>query len=174
MFRRIDARSFEQVEKSNQIALNVSSWVLDAVTHIGLGAEMHNIVGPEVLPEALQFAGIREIQLEKTEVLPLGEVVDAGTFEGDGIVIAQVVDADDLALPRIGQAFGHMVTDEAGSTGHENFHPSRFTANAPHRLVEKCRVEGLKPPFRAKWKFHELVNFRLILEFLPYYVALRL
>jgi len=64
-----------------------------------------------------------------------------------------------------------MVTDEAGSTGHENFHPSRFTANALNRLVEKHRISGLRPPIPVGRKFHEVVNFRLIREILPYYVA---
>lgn len=148
MFGRMAACGFEHVEETHEVALHVGRRVVDAVPDVGLGAQMDDVRGAEVTPQALKPGQIGKIEVDEPEIVVPRELSQAGLFQLNGVVVAQVVDAHDFAAARLGQTAADMVADEAGGSGDEYFHEGR----------------ALQP-------FKEVVNFRLPPEKCAYYVA---
>lgn len=125
MFGRVGAGGFEEVKEADEVALHVGAGVIDAVAHVGLGAEVDDVVGLKVGPEAEEFSGVGKVELDEAEAVGVGgggEVGEAVAFEGNGVVGVEVVDAEHVAVPSGEEAAGDMVTDEPGGAGDEDLH----------------------------------------------------
>src|SRR5690606_27882990 len=74
---RMRARGFEHVKQTDEIPLHVSYGMPRTVTHIGLRAEVHDIVGFEMLPNPREFAWLGKIVLHETKVVAAVELGQA-------------------------------------------------------------------------------------------------
>ena len=138
------AAGFEDAGEAHEIAVRVGPGVFEAVTHAGLGAEVDDVVGLKVGDEGGEVLRVGEVGPHKPEVGQRRELVEAGAFEGDVVVIGEVVHAEHFAALRLGEAAGDMVADEAGGAGHEDFHPASDSARSAGALGKR-RAHGREP-----------------------------
>lgn len=132
----VGARSFENIMEADEIALHVGGGMLDAMPHVGLGAEMHDIVGLEVVMDPVERLRVGKIRLHETECVQRGKFGEPCALECDGLVVVEVVHAEHFALLRSGKTGADVVANEAGGAGHEDFHPACDKARSRGALGE--------------------------------------
>jgi len=139
MLRRPAAAGLHHGGEAEEVAVHVGRGILEAVAHAGLGAEVDDVVGLEVIVEPVEGLGVGEVGLHEAERLELLELLEAGALQLDRAVVVQIVHAQHLAVLRPREARTDVVTDEPGGAGHEDFHPPCDKARRRGRLGESGR-----------------------------------
>jgi len=102
--------------------VHVGGGIFQAVTHPGLRAQVHHVVGLERIVDAVERGGVGEIRLHETTVLAFLQLGEPGAFELNGIVIVEVVEAEHGRPPALRQTLANVEPDEPGGARNEDFH----------------------------------------------------
>jgi len=121
VFHLVMAAAFEQVDETHHVALDVGVGVFQRIAHPRLGREIDGAVEALGGEQRFHRLALRHIHLDEAEAGKRLELLDAGFFQADVVVIAEVVDADHFG-PLFQQALGDMHADESGGAGNQNFH----------------------------------------------------
>ncbi len=87
---------FQDIEKTNQIRLQISIRIVDAVPHSGLSGKVDDIINRMRLENIVQLFLVGEIGLVEIEVVA-GQLPQSFLLETHLVVIIQVVKPDDRA-----------------------------------------------------------------------------
>src|SRR5215216_198136 len=139
MLRWRAATGFEHATETNEIAVHVRRRIFQAVADAGLRAEVSHVVRFEMRDQSRKFFSVREVLLHEPEFFQRLEFGQARALQRNVVVVAKVVYAEHIAAFRHREAARHMITDEAGGAGHENFHSPRDTPSAGTRLAETSK-----------------------------------
>ncbi len=116
------AAGFENIEMSADIVAHVSLGIEQRVAHPGLGRQMHRPGdAAELARQRHHVAVVGDVQRLEGEARLRLESRQARTLEGHVVVIAQIIDTDDLIAARQ-QGVGDVVADEPGHAGDKDGH----------------------------------------------------
>ncbi len=112
------AARFKDVQEAGEVAVEVRGGVGDGVAHPSLGGEVDHKAEAMEGKELIESSRIGDIELLEGEG-GVYELAESRFLEGDGVVVVEVVDADDL-MSLGEQGFGEVETDEAGTSGDQD------------------------------------------------------
>src|SRR6266436_1762738 len=115
--------TFNNVQKSGDIALYVDMRVVDRVAHPGLGRQMDYSLESFALKDNLHCGSVGDVQFEETEICVLLEHLQARQFQSGFIVRIQIVESDNR-LTAVEQRTCSMKPDESCGAGYEYLHHS--------------------------------------------------
>lgn len=115
------AATLENVAESDEIRIDVHRRILDRIAHPRLRRHVHDCVEMLIREKRGQSLSVRHIEFLETESFVRAQAGKAPFLEADIIVVAEVIDPDDL-IAAFEQPQGKGPADEAGNAGDENFH----------------------------------------------------
>lgn len=124
MLHGMVAAGLEHVEEADEVALEVCARVLDGVADARLGGEVHHDVEAVLSEQALDEGGVAQVAAHEGEAAVCvgpGQHAQAGVLDAGVVVAVEVVEADDGVIGLLEQLLDEEGTDEAGSSGDENF-----------------------------------------------------
>lgn len=113
--------AFEHVERSGDVAADVSVRVLQRIAHTRLRTEMHHALESFPCKKLGHRLEVGEIDFHETKVTVLFQSCEARPFERDIVVFIQIVEADHC-IAAFDKFQRGVISDESGRTGDENFH----------------------------------------------------
>ena len=114
------AASFEDIEKANDIRINIGTRMVDAVTHSGLSCQIYNNIRLKRFEYAINSFFIRQITFDKGKPWKLMENIQPAFFQRNIIIIVKVIQTKDGG-PHGQQALSQMEPNEPGSTSNQDF-----------------------------------------------------
>jgi hypothetical protein len=141
MPHRVMAAAFEQVGKTNEIAVDVGARIRQRVAHAGLGGQMDDSFRLAACKQGRQALGVGKVQPLERESGQFRTLRQPRLLQRRVVVVVKVVDADDGVTARE-QGAGRMQADEAGGAGHEDVHHANCTegpsSSACHPASSGC------------------------------------
>ena len=124
MFDVVMAAAFQDVGKTDDVAVDVGQRIGDRVAHPGLGGQVDDALRPVGGKGGFDVLAVTEVNAQVCVVGVPGMVGVASQprlLDGGVVVIVVVVDADDVVAP-LQQTQDESGADESGSAGNEDFH----------------------------------------------------
>ena len=120
------ARGFEEVQRAEDVRLDVKARVFDRGPHARTRGEMHDAVETPVFHDAEHGVGVADVGL--VDGCVLCKTGDVGALDCRVVEIIEIIhDGDRMAE---GEAFFYEVrADESGTAGHEDFHAVTLLAD---------------------------------------------
>ena len=87
VLRRPAAAGLHHGGEAEEVAVHVGRGILEAVAHAGLGAEMDDVVGLEVVVEAVDGLGVGDVRLHEPKRIERLELGQAGALQLDRVVV---------------------------------------------------------------------------------------
>jgi hypothetical protein len=87
----------EDVGEADEVALQVSGRVFRAVANVGLGPEVNDVVGLEILENPAELRRVGKVRAHETKAIQLLQPGQAGALQLDRVVVVEVVEAEHLA-----------------------------------------------------------------------------
>lgn len=118
------AAGLKDVEKADEVALEVGARVLDGVADTGLGSEVHHYIEAVLSEQALDENGVAQVAAHEGEAavcVGLGQHAQAGVLDTGVVVAVEVVETDDNVIGLLDQLLDEERADKAGSSGDECF-----------------------------------------------------
>lgn len=117
---RVVAASLEDVEKADEVALEVGARVLDGITHARLGGEVHHDVEAVLGEQALDEGGVAQVAAHEGEAavrVGFGQHAQARVLDAGVVVAVEVVEADNHVIGHLEQLLDKERADKAGGSG---------------------------------------------------------
>lgn len=113
---------FENVVEPQHIALDVSIWIGDRITHARLRGKVDDKVKVEVGKQVFHQSLVRDIAFDEGKRLPVPrQHLKPFFFQRDIVIVGNRVEADDMDAGKLlDQCFGKMAADEAGGSGNQD------------------------------------------------------
>jgi hypothetical protein len=124
MFDLMLTAGFEQIRKSDQVAVDVRLGMGQRVPHAGLCGQVDDDVKLSRVKDAPQLFAIRKIAFLKLEPVPRDQSVQSISFQRDGIIGVEIVESDDL-VAAVQQCGTDVHPDKAGRSCDKVLHASR-------------------------------------------------
>ena len=90
---------FEHVGESEDVRVHVGQGVFQRVAHARLGGEMNDPIGLLEHECCVEGLGVRNVNLVERKSVASSETGEAGSFQGDVVIVVEVVDTDDAIAP---------------------------------------------------------------------------
>lgn len=118
------AAGLKDVEKADEVALEVGARVLDGVADTGLGSEVHHYIEAVLSEQALDEGGVAQVAAHEGEAavcVGLDQHAQAGVLDTGVVVAVEVVEADDHIVSLLEQLLDEERADEAGGSCDEYY-----------------------------------------------------
>jgi len=129
------AASLQDIGETGQVALSVGRRVNQGVADPGLGCQVNDSIIMLPGKECDRGRPVGQVSPDKTERGMTLQPLQAGLFQGNVVVIVQIVAAD-YAVAAGKEALGQMVADESGSAGDKNvLHGNKCLKTADYEML---------------------------------------
>src|SRR6266404_6222412 len=118
--------TFNDVQKSRDIALHIDVRVVDRVAHPGLGRQMDYSLESFALKDNFHCGSVGDVQFEEIEIRILLQHLQTCQFQRGFIVRIQIVESDNR-LTAVEQRTCSMKPGESCGAGYEYLHHSSST-----------------------------------------------
>lgn len=118
------AAGLKDVEKADEIALQIDARVLDGVAHARLGGEVHHDVEAVLSEQALDEGGVAQVAAHEGEAtvgIDIGQHAQARLLDAGVVVAVEVVESDDGIIGLLEQLLDEERADKTGGSGDEYF-----------------------------------------------------
>ena len=115
------AAAFHQIDEPHQVGVDIGMWIDQRVADARLGREVHDDIELVFAEQLGDTIAVGDVEFVKVEVGIFRDARKACLFQGDGVVVVQVVDAVNRAAA-FQQAQCQGRADETGGAGDENIH----------------------------------------------------
>jgi len=116
VFHTAVAAPLQDVDETDEVAVDVGVGVFKGVTDPGLGSQVHHLGKSLRSEEGRNRRPIGQIYLYESETWASLELRQTRLFEADVVVIVKVVEADDF-VASVEQAHCQVIPDEPGRAG---------------------------------------------------------
>ncbi len=142
MLDAVMAAALQHVEEARDIGVDISVGVAERVADARLRREMDH-AGHALFGESgLDRRPVAQIGADEAKSLVLLEAGEPGLLEGDVVIGAEIVEADDL-VAAVEQPRRGVIADEACGPGDENAHGGRLLLLA---FVNERATEAIRGP----------------------------
>ena len=117
MFNGVVTAAFQDVHERHEIAVNVSMWIRQRITHSCLRREVDDSLRSNVPEQFSRSRSIRQLQLLEVESWPLKQLGQTILLQGWIVVVVQIIHTEDF-VSLIQKSRCHMETDEASRTSY--------------------------------------------------------
>ena len=114
------AAPLQDIDEADEVTVHVGMGVRNRIADPGLGGEIDDDLGLLVFKQGFHGPAVGELRPDKAEVLLLFQDGQAGLFEGDVVVVVQVVQADHVPAV-LEQPPGKVKADEPCGPGNQYF-----------------------------------------------------
>ncbi len=108
--------SFEDCEKTGDVALGVRVWMGERIAHTSLCRKVNDTARFVTLEQSRDGGGIADVDADELESLELPQPFQPGMLQSGIVVIVQIIDPGHALAP-FEEAFRNVKTDEAGGPG---------------------------------------------------------
>lgn len=118
------AAGLQDVEESDEVALEVGARVLDGVADARLGGEVHHDVEAVLGEQALDERGVAQVATDEGKAtirVELSQHAQARVLDARVVVAVEVVKANDGVIGLLEQLLDEERADKAGRAGDEHF-----------------------------------------------------
>ena len=112
--------SFEHINETLDVRIDIGVRVLDGIANARLSREMHNRPKFKLREQRFRRDAIGKVELQETEAGIAAEDFEARSLQCRIVVVIDNVDANDLPSA-FQQSLHDMKTDEAGRAGDKHF-----------------------------------------------------
>ena len=91
--------AFEDVQKAGEIGVGIGVRIFDRIAHARLGSEMHDLVEAAAGEQVAHGVAVADIGLQETKTGTRFEAREPGELQLRIVIIADIVEADDLFAP---------------------------------------------------------------------------
>ena len=130
---------FDDVKKSDDVALHVGVRIVDGVAHSRLRAQVHHALKFVAVKQGLHCLTVRKIHLDEFEAWITLQNLQTRLLQRRVVVCVEIVEPDDLITPIEQQPRG-VKTDKSRSTGHEQLHSRRHTVLPEETRSSSARI----------------------------------
>lgn len=159
-------RQFEHIDMPRKVGTDIGVRIDERVANPRLGAQVDDRLDHLVVQRSLNRVHVRKVQFMEGEepAMSLMQRIEPGALERYGIIIIEIVDADDGMTLRH-QPVGDVHTDEAGCAGDKNRHAISLRSGVT--LVSSEQTVDVKPPsvVSPECAMHRSFRLRLSLIF---------
>jgi hypothetical protein len=110
----------EDVEKANDIAVDVHMRILERVAHAGLGREMDDALRPFALEELCHSPSVGNVELDEPETGLRCKLRQPGLLQGNIVVVVEIVQPENVVAANE-EPLRDMHSDESRCSRDEDF-----------------------------------------------------
>ena len=121
MFDPVVPAGLQDIAETDQIGIDVGMGVFERIAHTGLGGEIDDPLRPVGAERPVNGFPIFQRNADFGEAGVIIEPRQAGFFQGDIVIVVDVVDADDF-VPARQQRVRQSRADESRGTRDQHFH----------------------------------------------------
>ncbi len=111
--------AFEDIQKADDVGIDVLVGMVEGVAHAGLGGQMDDIVRPQLGKQFFHAAPVGQVEPPERKSGKLPQLVEPGLLQRRVVIVVEVVEAGDGHAGRQ-QTPAQMIADKTGRAGHEN------------------------------------------------------
>ena len=121
MLHSVMTAALEDVEKTDQIRLDIGMRILESIADPGLRSQIDDPLGPVRGKHSLDFLAVGEVGFYKMKIVLALQPRQTRELQIDVVIVVEVVNADDLVTAGDQRSCG-LRADEARDAGNKNLH----------------------------------------------------
>ena len=92
--------AFENVQKTDDVAIDVRVGILERIAHAGLGRQMYDPIGRFALEHVFDSCPVGNVGLDEAETLVRGQPRQSRLLQGNVVVVVEVVQPQNIVTAR--------------------------------------------------------------------------
>src|SRR6266480_4622485 len=104
--------AFENVQKTDDVAIDVRVGILERIAHAGLSRQMNDAIGRFALEDIFHSSLVGNVDLDEAETVALNQPLQSRLLQGNVVVVVEVVQPPNTVAARE-QSLRDMHPDES-------------------------------------------------------------
>src|SRR6266480_5056104 len=92
--------AFENVQKTDDVAIDVRVGILERIAHAGLSRQMNDAIGWFALEDIFHSSPVGNVDLDEAETIVLGQPRQSRLLQGNVVVVVEVVQPQNIVTAR--------------------------------------------------------------------------
>jgi len=131
--------SFEDVEKADDVAVDVHVGILEGVAHARLSRKVNDALRPFAREEIRYPASVGDIELYEPESGVRREPREARLLQGNVVVVVEIIEAENVVAARK-EPLGDVHSDESRCARDQDFQMTVPCVSSSLVIAEVCEI----------------------------------
>jgi len=131
--------SFEDVEKADDVAVDVHVGILEGVANARLSRKMNDTLRPFALEKIRDTPPVGDIELDELKSAVRGKPCEARLLQGNVVVVVEVIEAENAVAPRE-EPLGDVHSDESRCARDQDFQMTVPCVSSSLVIAEVCEI----------------------------------